>query len=190
MKPCQRFKESIMQHFDENLDTVGRKELEHHLKVCTSCNRYMNQIRLLRSHLRELTPIEASENFHILLRERIRRDLARSGRRHVKPLFTRRLIPAFGLTVVLVTVGIWFLDQRSIPIGTPGTSDSLSEYQPDSSLRSRFDGQIQYVIDDYPNPISVSRQDDARVPKLATEDSVLLKENRERYRSRMTPVSF
>ncbi len=188
MKPCQRFKESIFQLFDETLDIRGRKELEHHLKTCAPCSRFLDRMRSLRSHLRALPPIEVSENFHILVRERIRRDMARTGGRHSTVSISRRLIPVFGLTVLLVMVSIWTLDRRSIPVNTLG--NPIGEYRSASPHNRGFDGQIQYVIDEYPNTISVSRQDIGRIPRRTPGDSVLLNENVDRLRNRLTPVSF
>ena len=192
MKPCQRYKDSILRLFDEELGVHGRKELEHHLKECGHCNHFLNQMRLIRSHLRELPQINASENFHILVRERIRRYMARKGRLYRHGLgeqFTKRWIPALGLTVVLAVVGIWMLDQGTSPINLPEAQ--IGENRSSSPFGRNYGGQIQYVIDDYyPNRISVSRQDKEREPKLTTEDSVLIKENLELMRNRMTPVSF
>ena len=85
MNPCERFKESIFDLVDDELDILRRKELERHLKACTLCSRFLEQIRSLRSQCKQLSSVSISEEFHIPLRERIRRENA-GKRKFIYPL--------------------------------------------------------------------------------------------------------
>ncbi len=189
MKHCQRFRDSLLEYFDDELDVQEKKEVEQHLKVCPHCMHFLNQLRRLRSHLRELPTIKTSENFHILVRERIRRDLARQRRaKQSSTIIVRRFVPAFGLTVLVALVGFLVLDHRdSLVDKTAGSGGGISV-----STRSDedFSGPIQYVIDDIPSRISVSRRDGDGESRVVDEDSVYRMDRAEEFRTRPTPVSF
>ena len=189
MKHCQRFRDSLLEFFDDELDVQKKKEVEQHLKVCPHCMHFLNQLRRLRSHLRGLPTIKTSENFHILVRERIRRDLARQrGAKQSSTLIVKRFVPAFGLTVLVALVGFLVLDHKdSLVEPTTGRGGGISV-----STRSDddFNGPIQYVIDDFPSRISVSRRDGDRESRVVDEDSVYRVERSDELRTRPTPVSF
>ena len=189
MNPCHRFRESMFDFFDGELDALRKKDLERHLQECSRCARFLDQILLLRSHLKTLTPVKTSDSFLVLLRERIRREVAGKRRTGVVSVsFARRWIPAFSLGILVLIMGFWVLDQKtsffdSIDSNRRITSSALPE-------DGNFDGQVQYVIDDFPNRISVSRIDGKKEAKLANEDSLILERNLEEVRARLTPVSF
>ena len=186
MKPCQRFKESLFLFFDDELDILRKKELQQHLSECPHCTLFLDRMRRMRSHLRELPSIKISDNFHILVRERIRRDLARQNRRRQSSVITvRRLVPAFGIAVLVIAIGYWVLDRGVSPDGSP-SNGMRAVNQPSE----RFEGEIQYVIDDIPSRISVSRQDgESRFPYIGS-DSLESMDRADEIRVRPTPVSF
>ena len=188
MKHCQRFRDSLLEFFDDELDVLEKKEVEQHLKVCPHCMYFLNQLRRLRSHLRGLPTIKTSENFHILVRDRIRRDLARQRRaKQSSNIIVRRWVPAFGLTVLVAVVGFLVLDHKDSLVDSKTGRGGVSV-----STRSDedFNGPIQYVIDDIPSRISVSRRDGDIVSRVMDEDSVYQVERSEELRTRPTPVSF
>jgi anti-sigma factor RsiW len=184
MHPCQRFKESLLNFFDDELDIHQKKEVEKHLKECHHCALFLNRMRRLRSHLTGLTPMKASENFHILIRERIRREVARKRSGVTSTIIIRRWIPAFGLTVLIAVVGYWILDQNTTVF------HPASDVRPSSVSSENFDGQIQYVIDDYPDRLSVSREDEESRDSYVSGDTIRSEEDRERIQTHITPVSF
>jgi len=157
MKPCQQFKDPLVHYFDDELDTHQKRELEAHLKICPQCERFLNRIRQLHSHLKELPTLKTSENFHILVRERIRRETARSQGRHASSqTWARRLVPAFGVVTVLTVVGLWLRDNQTVIHNPTNSSQGRSMAAQPSGEGS--DDQVQYVIDEYPDRLSVSRE--------------------------------
>ncbi|MBN2030556.1 zf-HC2 domain-containing protein [bacterium] len=189
MNPCQRFKESIFDLVDNELDIPRRKELESHLKTCTACTRFLAQIRNLRSQCSQLSRVKVSEEFHILLRERIRREMA--GKRAVfspSISFSGRLIPAFGIMVVVICLGFWMLDQKT-SFFEP-SSNKMTVSQMPLIEQEDFEGEIQYVIDDYRSPVSISRSSEEGETFIAETDSVLRGLEQDYIQNRLTPVSF
>ena len=97
-------------------------------------------------------------------------------------------MPAFGLTVLVALVGFLVLDHKdSLVEPTIGRGGGISV-----STRSDedFNGPIQYVIDDFPSRISVSRRDGDDESRVVDEDSVYRMERSDELRTRPTPVSF
>jgi len=189
MSPCQWFRECIFDLFDGELDIARRKELERHMKECPHCASFLNQIRILKSHLRNLMPIKTSDNFQILLREKIRREVA-GKRTSAVPSFyiTRRWVHAFGIALIVITVGFWVLDHHQ-PIFR-SQENAFQAIHSSSSFESRFDGNIQYVVGDFTDRISISRENKKRSTETPNEDSLRLQKNLEEIKARLTPVSF
>lgn len=189
MIPCQRFRQMIFDLFDGELDILRKKELNSHLKECSECDQFLSKLRLLQSHLRRLTQLKTSEGFHLLLRERIRREIAGKRRITIRSFSPpTRWIPAFGLIVLVIIVGSWLVVQRTSLFRPSGSEMRVSQ---SSRLRGEdFDGHVDYVIDDFPYRISVSRVDDERGTGFIDRDSLILPDTLERVQSRVTPVSF
>ena len=186
MNPCQRFRESIFDFVDNELDILRKNELERHLKACTQCSRFLEQIHQLRSQCKQLSPITATEEFHVLLRERIRREMAgKRGALTPSIAFSARWIPAFGMMLLLIGVGFWMLDQKTSFFGSSDNRVAVSQVPTDN--RREYEGEVQYVIDDYRDIISISRIEEEPV---INPDSVLHETEQEYIQNRLTPVSF
>lgn len=189
MTPCQRFRQLIFDLFDGELDILRKKELNSHLKECSQCAQFLSKLRLLRSHLRGLTPVRTSDSFHLLLRERIRREIA-GKRRITVPSFSlpTRWIPAFGLVLLVIIIGSWIMVRRTSLFKPSGSEMRVTQ---SSRLRGEdFHGHVDYVIDDFPNRVSVSRVDNERGTRFIDRDSLILPDTLEGVRPRVTPVSF
>ncbi len=189
MNPCQRFKEYIFDLVDNELDILRRKELESHLKTCAACSRFLEQIRNLRSHCRQLSSLQVSEEFHVLLRERIRREMAgKRGAFSPSISFSGRLIPAFGMMIVVICLGFWMLDQKTSFFETSGNRMIVSQMP--VVEQEDFEGEVQYVIDDYRNPVSISRSSGAEEAPVAKTDSIFRSLEQDYIQNHLTPVSF
>ncbi|MFH1943817.1 MAG: zf-HC2 domain-containing protein [bacterium] len=189
MGPCQWYRESIFDFVDSELDTLRRKELKLHLDECPECAHLINRVRLLKLQLKKLPDVKASEGFHLLLRENIRRELA--GRRKTvftSSYLTRRWIPAMGFTLVTLIVSFWIVDQNTSLFHSRGSEAEISRSSGPSG--EEIEGQVQYVMDDFPNRVSVSRTDNENGQRIAKDDSLLQGRNADEVRSRLTKVSF
>lgn len=189
MNPCQRFKKVIFDFIDGEMDILQRKFFETHVKNCPHCQKIINQARLIRLRIQNLSQIQTSENFHILLRERIRREIA--GKREIFPSsagFSIKWIPAAALFVVMIVTGFWMIDQKTSILHHSFIAEV--EESPGSIPSFQFSGQIDYIEDDYPtsSSLSVSRND---VPSVrATVDTLSVTQSGENVQAFLTPVDF
>jgi anti-sigma factor RsiW len=186
MIPCERFKDTIFNLLDDELDTHQRHDLEKHLKSCSSCSQLLDRCRLLKGQLQNLSQLSTSETFHLLLRERIRREL--SGRRRRGLLFpspiVRSWIPAVTVALLLITVGILLRDRESFVV--PGNKSKMAEMRINTSPAGE---NVEYVRDNYTDGVSLSR-DDSKRNQIQERDSLLLQQETEIVRPHLTPVSF
>jgi anti-sigma factor RsiW len=189
MSSCERFKENILDFIDNELNSTRKKELRHHVETCQDCDCLMEQMRILRTELKSLPRIKASENFNVILRECIRREAA--GKRSIfsSPFVGQRwMAPAAGFAVVMIAIGIWTIIPRRE--GSPVTTAPVTNVQSTVPSVNRFRGQIQYVIEDYPERVSVSRSDVANDEQRLARDTLRYREPVNDLTSRMKTVSF
>ena len=187
MGSCERFKENILDFIDNELSSARKKELRHHVESCHDCDCLMEQMRILRTELKSLPRIHASENFNVILRDCIRREEA--GKR---PLISssfvgsRWMAPAAGFAAVAIAVGIWAFSPR----GGGGPASPTPTVRSSATGSSRFQGQIQYVSEEYPDRVSVSRTDVPDAVQNLSRDTLHYREPARDFSSRMTTVSF
>jgi anti-sigma factor RsiW len=186
MNPCQQFKEYMFDLLDHEIDNLRKKQLLDHFDDCPRCDRLMARLKALQSHLSSLEPVRANEDFHIVLRQRLRREMA--GRRRwstsTLPGYVK-WTPAVGIAAAALIIGLLVSDQQ-----TRSPDGELSGFRTAASVADPSQGQVQYVIDDYPQRISVSRNDRIDSRSNAGSDSVRQRNNFDQVRSRVTPVSF
>ena len=185
MSPCKRFKDAIFNLIDGEIGKIQKRELEGHLKDCDGCSQLFESLQQCRSHLKSLTQIKCSENFQILMRERIRREVARKGLSRSPFYSTRfRWVAVAGFAVIIVITGIWFTDTRR-PVSQQAESQA-----PQSDInQAKYQGQIRYVAGQNPNRISIAR-DDTKDSLSTSGDSLLAEKQTENPPLNVTPVSF
>jgi len=189
MTPCQRFKKHISSYIDGELDSMQLRELELHLKSCSSCRQIVSQLGVLRSRLRTLSCIEASEAFTIVLRDRIRREKA--GKRRRSEMFVSgraRWIPAFGVGAIVLVAGFWMVRNQTTLFDNPQPSSNISRSV--TPPETDFSGQIHYVIDDYTQPLSGPYAGSTIDQLIAQQDSLLRPDTVRNLRHHVIPVSF
>ena len=189
MNPCQRFKKVVSELIDGELDILQQKFAEEHLKKCPNCDRLIKQIRSVKDHIRNLSKIQTSENFHILLRERIRREMA--GKRELLPVssgFSYRWIPAAALCVVMIIAGFWMIDRKTSLFNQ--TYIAEVEKAPSAPSNVRFRGEVDYITDQYPtsSSLSVSRND-TELPRTVM-DTLSVPQSDGSVQAFLTPVDF
>ena len=186
MNPCQQFKEMIFDLLDHQVDSQRKKHLYDHLSECPQCEKFFSRCKALKARLSSLEQIRASDTFHILLRERLRREAA-GNRRWIRPVLPgyMRWAPAVGVVALAVFIGVLVTDR-----GTPLQEGEYSEIRASASGRDPFQGPVQFVIDDYPQRIAVARDDRSRSGTITGPDSLRPIDRVESERPRVTPVSF
>ncbi|OVE78915.1 hypothetical protein BVY01_04050 [bacterium I07] len=196
MNPCERYKQYIMANLDGELDRSSLGELEKHLQNCPGCEALIKRVKALKGVLHDLPPVGASEDFQVILRNRIRRQMASQMRRPSRMRSMRtvpayvRFAPAFGLGALMIVTALWWVNRgKDIPVTAPaggsqsvaGVQESIPENEP-----------VQYVSEEIPTTLSVSR--DERQPRSLDNtvniDSLIMPANRQTAKPILVPVSF
>jgi hypothetical protein len=188
MVDCKRYEQFILAYIDEDLDLVQKKELERHLEICENCARCLHRLKALRSRLKTLSPVQTSETFQIVLRECVRRRAAGKPGLFGSPRpILWRLVPVAGVAVVLIVLSVVFIEGRT-PSSNPAQEPTLLTRV--ASPADRNEDQIQYILEDYPNRISVSRNDSETRDRRAEFDTLQQRSGSSEIESRITTVSF
>jgi len=189
MTPCQRFKKHISSYIDGELDSMQLRELELHLKSCSYCRQIVSQLGVLRSQLKTLSCVEATEAFTVVLRDRIRREKAGKRRRAEVLTFGRaRWAPAFGVGVIILVAGFLIVRNQTTLFNNPQSSSTVSRSV--TPPETDFSGQIHYVIDDYSQPLSGPFAGSTIDQLIAQQDSLLRPDTVRNFRHHVIPVSF
>ncbi len=188
MTPCQRFKDTLFDLLDHEIDPQRKKQLQNHIGSCPACARLLHRLQVLRSCLLHLQPVQASDTFQLLLRERLRREMKRGYKRSaIAPSGVVRWIPAVGLAAAMVVIGLMLRDRDG---NQAAPSPPFKSLPVASGIMDPFRGQVQYVIGDYPQRISISRDDSKPRTTTMGEDTLNSSRDIVRTRPHVTPVSF
>ena len=185
MKSCKEYRKDINDLFDNELKIDEKKLLEEHLKECKECNEYFKKIKSLRALLSNLPTIGPSENFNILLREKIRREDLKQ-----KTVYSssKRLYPVFAIGISILIIA--FISVKNINI----LNNKSISVKNESQLKSTFTSEnkknnIQYVIEQY-NDNSGNNKKPGKSIDENLQDSLKTIKNLNHLKGRLTPVSF
>ena len=150
MVPCERFKQKILDLIDGELEILQKKDTENHLKSCRKCNDFFNRMYRIRSYLKKLTPVKSPDSFHILLRERIRREMAGKVnyfRFPQAPIWKWATILCSG--IIISILGFRMLDQKTWK--DSGKQNSYIQVGVINPSNGNLNTPIHYVTDDFPS---------------------------------------
>jgi anti-sigma factor RsiW len=119
MAPCQRFAQDLSDYTDNELDKISKGRLEEHLGRCPDCAKYLKHLQVLKSYLRELSPIKPTQDFVPILRDRLRQiQQGKSRPQYAFFLPGHRLVPVLGVGALSVLVAFFLVDQspKSSPL--------------------------------------------------------------------------
>ena len=107
MAICYKYQNYINDFIDNDIDAARKKELEEHIKVCSSCNENLKNLKLLKQSLGSLPRYKTSSTFDIVLRAKLKKEINKSSSFINLPFFPIiRPIPAFAaFTIILIFVG-------------------------------------------------------------------------------------
>ena len=189
MVPCERYRDSLFDLLDEECDSIQKRDVEAHLKECPNCAKFLKQQKLMRSYLGQLPRVCTSDGFRVLLRDRIRREVTgRRIRRAPLLVYSRRLIPAFGLIIIVVFAGTWMLFNKSSTMDS--SSPERAEIQLPTPGMEHSDTEIDYIIDEFPEQLAEFQAEDQQIDQPVNRDSLLIQRDLSGVRARLTPVSF
>ena len=186
MGECDRFKSYISDYLENNLDPTTHQEFENALKSSDELQLMTNRVRILKTHLGNLTRFSCSADFSLNLRERIH-----SG---PQPFFNKqkvvRLALALSVVVVLAITLVSLTSLSNSPgteIPAQGSTDlKIEESNPISNPVSRSNPVIfkkdneldvktkepEQVTDDSTkiNPLPERRKDDPIIKRVDSKE--------------------
>ena len=182
MVPCEKYKDDLLKMVDDELEQDAKKEIDKHLDECPNCNGFVKELLRLRTYLKSLSPIQTSEGFQYLLRERIRREM--SGKRIKQKQWSTYWVPAFAAGVMLIVSGYVFMNRNSDVTSVP--QNTLSQQ---STLRQPVPDQVDYVLGTE-QQVAQQNEEKANINEQVASDSLIREQNLRRIQARITPVSF
>jgi len=192
MRPCQRLKRILDEYCDGALKGRDKNEIELHLSGCSGCGDYVHGMQNLKAALKTLPAVQADENFIILLRERIRREAAKSYR--AKRL---REIPAWrwafmaGVAVIAVFTGFRLFQKDTPSIRqNPAVLGIASEPAAADPVPQK---QIQYVLEDLseqPRSSATASPEALQQAQTASSDSANRERRLDQIRDQVKIVNF
>lgn len=186
MTPCQRLKQKLFDYLDAEVDAINKKDIESHLKNCMDCSSFFRQIKRQRECLKGLKSIRAQDHFIILLRERIRREMA--GKTVSSSGFSWKWAAVTSLALILLTTTLWLSGRRTgkaQPVVISAVHGTASPVP-----KSAASNPVHYVIDDFRGTAENIRPKTETLP-VAQKDSVIQDSGTlQELRSRLAPVSF
>lgn len=173
MSPCKGYNYQLQDYVDRELTPGEMASVDAHLKVCPECAGYVHQIISLKGHLRALPEIKSTENFHLLLRERIRREMASQQRKSAASfVWTHRIAPAAGFALVILAAGSYLMRDRIPFLGGGGptpVAEAPASFMSNGTLQKP--SRVKYVIDEYGDAVSLDRKDSPAFRRQAASDS-------------------
>jgi len=108
MAICYKYQKFINDYIDNDIDTARKKELEEHMKNCSSCHENFKSAKLLKKSLASLPRYKTSPTFDIVLRSKLKKEINKSSTLLNLPFLPMiRPVPAFAaLTIILIFVGV------------------------------------------------------------------------------------
>jgi anti-sigma factor RsiW len=188
MTPCQRLKQNLFDLLDADVENHERKRMEGHFKTCPHCFDFYRKLKRQKNFLKGLKPIRTEDHFIILLRDRIRREIAgKAGSSNRAAWFSWKWAAGFASIVLIAAALFRFSNARSLK---NQTQTFLGVKQPvlSATIKPAVHSE-QFVIDDFKG----STHRSAASPKQAASagDTVQTDSSAfEELRSRLTPVSF
>lgn len=187
MPQCNEFKKLIDKLIDDEISPSEKRELRKHIEICDSCNTYLQRTRKMRKMFSQLPKIKASSDFYVLLKARIRREINRE-RSHSYTPFTPFKLPRpifqFGFVFAVILLTVLVFNPLHLIRNNSKDQVVVSDQNDD-----QFSGNVQYVIDGYPNSVSLSRSN--TIDSLLTQTDSLKEIRRNNLvKTHVTPVNF
>ncbi|NQT25764.1 zf-HC2 domain-containing protein [candidate division KSB1 bacterium] len=190
MAPCQRFAQDLSDFADNELDKISKGRLTDHLNKCPNCAKYLKQIQVLRSYLRELSPIKPTQEFVPILRDRMRKFQQEKSRPERTMFFPgHRLVPVLGIGALSLLVVFLLVDQSpksSVQSTRMAVQKSQSVESPNNALALESDTQDQKVASGQSGFAAQVAESDT----LARADSTSNSQDLDAVRSRIRAVNY
>lgn len=184
MTPCKKIAQILCKQLDGDITIEEKDRLDEHLAVCGRCAATARALKNMKEQLRLLPEVPVSEEFQIILRDRIRKSRITYGSGTIAfPALPRwTYIPAAGvaLAVIALISRSYLFQSDETPFAPRGTA--VTEY-----MNQTAPEQVHYVIEDNPESIMLSRDDSGRMHVDSTHTP---KDNALGQRAGAVQVSF
>jgi anti-sigma factor RsiW len=188
MTPCQRLKQNLFDLLDADVENHRKEQLEGHIQACPHCSDFYRRLKRQKEFLKGLKPIRTEDHFIILLKDRIRREMA--GKRAAsRPAawFSWKWAAGFASIVLVAAAAFMFSNERLLK-NRGQAAASVKPAAPPSSSRTASKPD-QFVINDFkasPRPASAAPKKAVVTADTVKPDSGAFDE----LKARLAPVSF
>jgi len=164
MLSCDKFASLITDYLDGHLSPEKRVTFEEHLFACRNCSLTFQRVKILKARLRQLTPVQTSPAFEIVLRSRLRRELdsLTFWDRILEYFPWGGRIPAFAFSLLLLFLLSYVVVDLLKPLASSSeyagstavqtSSYNLTEFQgplsPGNGKASVVEERVTYIIED------------------------------------------
>ena len=179
MTPCERFKDKIFDLIDQELEGSIRDQVLQHIRECPLCEQFYENLSSLKKELRQMKPVKAPDSFQVVLRERIRREMAHKSSPEHLGLPGLRWAAAFLVAAAAVVVLLVFRPFSNHTASNPVTVQA----SPDEYEKLN----VRYVIDDLDQELNIPQSASAVVSRI---DSLLSEESESLIPQLAQPVRF
>ncbi|MFO7892003.1 MAG: zf-HC2 domain-containing protein [bacterium] len=184
MPQCNEFKKLIHKLIDDEISPSEKRELRSHIEKCDECNTYLKRAKKIQKMFSQLPKIKASNDFYVLLRARIRRETNNKRNNLYVPFNLPKPVFQFGFIIAVIFITILIINPLHLI-----RNDNKDQVLTSEERNDQFNGQVQYVIDGYPNSVSLSR-DDTIDSLIIQNDSLNQIRKNKLIGTHVTPVNF
>lgn len=187
MTPCQRLKHLLYDFAEGELGEAYKQEVQSHIDECPDCSGFVRQLRALRTRLREIKPVQTSDDFVLRLRSRIRQEAAEQSTASQRLFGNNRWIPAVGLTLLLIASGFLVVDRTSWNSGQDSSAGKTASAQKGSTRSQAPNTSELNESEQIQNFRSTTETNQV----VAQEDTVTIEEDDlDEVKSRIRAVSY
>ncbi len=189
MTPCERFKDKIFDLVDQELDGSMREQVLQHIEECSLCGQFYRNLQSLKNGLKQIKPIEAPDSFQVILRERIRREMAHKPGLGARETRTPLRVWGMAFTFAAAAAAAFFvffnpMQKNEMPRRATAVAVLGETHHNDTD-------RVMYVIDDLDHQNAVLISDESRQPRTVSPlDSMLAEESESVITQLYQPVRF
>lgn len=148
---CKRYQEQCSLYLEDELAAHDRQAFEAHLQHCPLCQHTMMRLRALRLNLKNISRIAPSRDFETILRARIQMT-KQIGQSPWASIFQRFKVPAYALSMAVITAAVFFFYFGSFPNEIEGISIRSFSFFPSPVEAQIQPGDIVYPVDVLSSP--------------------------------------
>src|SRR3989339_676162 len=108
---CEKIQDLFQVYLENKLDTKTKEELENHLKGCADCSQFLKEFKSTIELLKTLGEKELPDDYYNKLNLKLAgaQTILQSDKRLFLGIKQSFIIPATGILLFIISIGIYFL---------------------------------------------------------------------------------